>query len=450
MFAAPTLLIPGGVRYFVESPDSDKVFACLLLSIPILPTLLPRMLIPRGTVFQKLWMIVVVGSTSLHTASLLSYALLATRKASGVTVSASGLKAARALTFLNLMLSFALAFLAFWILAKILRPPQQLPARQTTFGIDWLRYKLPLAIQEQPLQTLAFFLLSFAYVLYSIAFSLTLHDRVARLEGRVPSLHMEGLSNSRQELSQAEMDWCEDLAHRYITRRLYFDSGSPALKLDLDTFAKMSRDEADTRLYPMDCYLLSEIPRINACSLHNVLKAIACYRRDASIPVSLLSSGDYSVKEKSNRESTTLLDLTSLRVQQARYRLLELLPERYRLTKLPARESPKIEWTIGVLFPTQEPETVTPAEVDNREAVLVKVGPLPSEAAEWLARDRVPELLDYLYFTVYTITTTGYGDIRPMDGFAKFVTSLANLYEMFYIVIFFNVLISVSRERGLS
>jgi len=54
-------------------------------------------------------------------------------------------------------------------------------------------------------------------------------------------------------------------------------------------------------------------------------------------------------------------------------------------------------------------------------------------------------LLDYVYFTTYTITTTGYGDIIPVTGYAKFIVSLANLFELFMMVIFFNVLISISK-----
>jgi hypothetical protein len=59
-----------------------------------------------------------------------------------------------------------------------------------------------------------------------------------------------------------------------------------------------------------------------------------------------------------------------------------------------------------------------------------------------------PSLLDYTYFMIYTITTTGYGDIVPVSSFSKFVASVANLYELFFIVIFFNVLLSFARSRG--
>jgi hypothetical protein len=56
-------------------------------------------------------------------------------------------------------------------------------------------------------------------------------------------------------------------------------------------------------------------------------------------------------------------------------------------------------------------------------------------------------LLDYLYFTTYTITTTGYGDIVPVSDYAKLIVSFANFFEMFFIVIFFNVLLSIASKR---
>ncbi|MFH1060768.1 MAG: potassium channel family protein [Pseudomonadota bacterium] len=49
------------------------------------------------------------------------------------------------------------------------------------------------------------------------------------------------------------------------------------------------------------------------------------------------------------------------------------------------------------------------------------------------------DLLDYIYFSVYTITTTGYGDIIPITPWAQFLTIVANLFELTFMVIFFNV-----------
>jgi len=45
-----------------------------------------------------------------------------------------------------------------------------------------------------------------------------------------------------------------------------------------------------------------------------------------------------------------------------------------------------------------------------------------------------------MYFTIYTITTTGYGDIIPITGTAKFIASVSNLYELLFMVFIFNAL----------
>lgn len=59
-------------------------------------------------------------------------------------------------------------------------------------------------------------------------------------------------------------------------------------------------------------------------------------------------------------------------------------------------------------------------------------------------------LMDYMYFTIYTITTTGYGDIVPSTTYAKFLCSAANILEVFFFVVFFNGLLSMTQSRASS
>jgi hypothetical protein len=56
-------------------------------------------------------------------------------------------------------------------------------------------------------------------------------------------------------------------------------------------------------------------------------------------------------------------------------------------------------------------------------------------------------LIDYVYFAIYTITTTGYGDIIPVTTYAKFLSTMANICELFFIVIFFNILLTTKPPR---
>lgn len=56
-------------------------------------------------------------------------------------------------------------------------------------------------------------------------------------------------------------------------------------------------------------------------------------------------------------------------------------------------------------------------------------------------------LMDYLYFMTYTVSTTGYGDLVPAKPFVQLVVSVANLWEIFFVVICLNVILK-SKDEG--
>lgn len=62
-------------------------------------------------------------------------------------------------------------------------------------------------------------------------------------------------------------------------------------------------------------------------------------------------------------------------------------------------------------------------------------------------RGRKLNLIEYLYFTIYTITTTGYGDIVPITAYAKMLSSVVNIFELFFLVMFFNALLASAKGR---
>jgi len=88
-------------------------------------------------------------------------------------------------------------------------------------------------------------------------------------------------------------------------------------------------------------------------------------------------------------------------------------------------------------------------EVENR-VVIALVESISDHLTQhqWqLAKVRNATLMDHIYFSIYTITTTGYGDIIPTTAYAKFLCSLANILEVFFLVVFVNALLSLGPRR---
>lgn len=80
------------------------------------------------------------------------------------------------------------------------------------------------------------------------------------------------------------------------------------------------------------------------------------------------------------------------------------------------------------------------------------VGRIVIAALDTFNEQSVPEfkemsLIDYIYFANYTITTTGYGDIVPNTAYAKFLCSVANIFEVFFLVVLFNAVLSLNSLR---
>ena len=64
---------------------------------------------------------------------------------------------------------------------------------------------------------------------------------------------------------------------------------------------------------------------------------------------------------------------------------------------------------------------------------------LRQEIRALAAHDRL-DLLDYIYFAVYIITTTGYGDIIPLSPFARFVVSNRRIFTSCFLLRSFSIL----------
>jgi hypothetical protein len=63
------------------------------------------------------------------------------------------------------------------------------------------------------------------------------------------------------------------------------------------------------------------------------------------------------------------------------------------------------------------------------------------------AFSEVLRLGNAIYFSVVTMTTTGYGDISPRSGAARFLVSIQILFGFFYNVLFFSIFAGLAGRR---
>jgi hypothetical protein len=135
-------------------------------------------------------------------------------------------------------------------------------------------------------------------------------------------------------------------------------------------------------------------------------------------------------------------EVSEARIEQVRLEILR------RLERADTGRSKNVEWLrIPLSSESQFLDENRPYRLGDREPRLsVEVDVLPSPERVAPEGGRAFELLDYIYFTFYTITTTGFGDIIPVSPFTKFVATIADLFEVVFIVIFFNVLVSFLRD----
>ncbi len=115
--------------------------------------------------------------------------------------------------------------------------------------------------------------------------------------------------------------------------------------------------------------------------------------------------------------------------------------------RLPPQEKRVVIATIEAV--SQSPVILQPEQMRNlmagQDKANDKLKVLETAQNEHISQSQSKplRLMDYMYFSIYTITTTGYGDIVPTTAYAKFVTSAANIFEVIFLVVFFNALISL-------
>ena len=112
------------------------------------------------------------------------------------------------------------------------------------------------------------------------------------------------------------------------------------------------------------------------------------------------------------------------------------------ITEAQARTKEQKESQLGIAFDhailkdgTQIPVSFAIQAISNSRA-----------AASAAAADDLSELATMLYFSLTTLTTTGYGDIVPVDPFARSLANLESLLGLFYLAITIAPLVTLEVE----
>jgi hypothetical protein len=203
----------------------------------------------------------------------------------------------------------------------------------------------------------------------------------------------------------------------------------------------------------------------NYCSLKQIVKRIVretCQGQRTR--VTLMGRADD--KRINTERYDSNYELALARVENVRYEIADELKQQEKnegwhnlewLTLSASNESPPPDEDLETILREhqefEEPATCRIRDA-NKRIVIASIAPISGEISalqmKLIERKQFREmnLMDHMYFSVYTITTTGYGDIIPTTAYAKFVISLANICEVLFLVVFFNALVSIRTGKS--
>jgi hypothetical protein len=303
---------------------------------------------------------------------------------------------------------------------------------------------LSAAMRRHPFSSLLLFLSMFLHVTLMLSLSIAIADKYSRDRHGIPALFMESRVNVLQpSLRGGRQDgFC---AQTYLGRvhNIYFERSRWEVRHDkflLDQlFASETLEEVNSNCDSGDWI------RLNSCTLYEILRTLVCYEGTRGVDIRLLAFSDGTLPDTPSPLFGTDNALASSRLSQVEYEFGALIGE------LPPELAPSspldIEYTPAIsATPSEEALSDEETWQDRRVEVIIQGS--HGDQGVILFPQR-PALLDFIYFTAYTIITTGYGDMVPTSPYLKFVATVANLYELIFLVIFINVLLAAgSRESS--
>jgi hypothetical protein len=397
------------LRSFSENEPGAELVVVLFAIPPVLQLL--GLLLLKDVLLKDLYSLLSLLSSGFYFVSLLYY-MLETKPSAY-----SG--------WLCILASAGLVVLAFWLTSTTFRDSE------TTVSGS-IMSRVAARIGTSPSGEILVFLAFFVSIGYLLGFALAFNDRNLTTQGLLPGLIAEsipgreggsplsnrGSDESRILLPDPDKNW-----------QIFFNAGSAKVAFEPRGTGEGQRDRERWE---------DDLSRRNKQALFEIIDRLLA-SKGLPVRVTLIAHSD-EIPLSHGYQYMSNYELAGARASSVRATILDLLSKRENVI------SKNIEW-LDVPLPEPSSRGGDESSV-NQRAVEVLVRVLPQETAVTGNRQiRLLTLLEHVYFSMYTITTTGYGDIKPSTPYAMFVCTIENLYEVFFMVVFFNVLLS-PKARG--
>jgi hypothetical protein len=299
-------------------------------------------------------------------------------------------------------------------------------------------HRIAKEVREYPFVSINFFMATFLYVAFFLSLSVAFHDRDGRA---IHALSFDSPDGS-EEFGTLQRDYQGCVLFKEGDDQVVADAGL----LESDRLAKALREKPGAQ---KDLLLSHD----NALALRDMTNIVSSFGHNAYFKIEVC--GHANAQELKGKAIAKYDSNKGLGASRAEWTVAAIESELRKLNKADKATFEPRSCSTGDQYIVNQNRTL-PGGSDPKLMAEVVIyhfqGHVSEKTLSMLGRrPRKLTLMDYVYFMVYTITTTGYGDMIPLTPQAKFISIIANLSEILFLVIFFNVVLASIRplERNL-
>jgi hypothetical protein len=459
LLGATVSIVAPVLFYYVKTTEPDRFWALVILAIS--PALIAAGAYSLIQVEQPPRMLMVVVGASEFAKGLLlfgyTYELAHERSPLAIILAGAALCAA-----------LILVSTVFWLTTRIMRYTVEVDTFHNDLSAE--HHEVVEQILRHRLVSIGAVLVGFLQVAVFLALALAFHDLamgrgalhrvVQKLKIAIPDPAALTPSPQTAEAGKSSepnvylFSFAEGSASLQCSSK-----GIDPLNLDGDEFygnpVQAKRIDYLRPKVPGPCQ--SELPQMawNFREIHALRKWLADLYKDKPFERYRGVVVAHATKDPPQSEFVSNYEISSARAEQVQAIIESMTASLQRESKM-TRAPFNLEW---LLLPAGHGETSLLGDkhqkLDELEAAglnrylvaEVEVLQIPRHLTTLQAQTLLPddrtELLDYLYFM---IAAAGYGDVIPTTGFAQFLICISKIFECFFVIVAFNVILALRRE----